>query len=128
MSHTHNKGSNNIKAAWIAAEYGSKLIRSWFMDLKTFFNSQNATTLAVERAVAVAVTGVVGTVLLNWQWSTVGKWGVVYWLLKTAYDFGVKTIPNWPWDSPKIHLHMEPWDVVKEPPSLIRRLVKRLPN
>jgi hypothetical protein len=59
-------------------------------------NPQDATTLAVERAVAVVVTTVLGTVLLNWSWGTAGEWGLAYWVLKTAYDYLVKTIPNSP--------------------------------
>lgn len=66
------------------------------MTLQDILEPRDAASLAVERAVAVAVTAALGVLLVNWNLGTVGKWGVAYWVLKTLYDFIVKNIPNWP--------------------------------
>ncbi len=57
---------------------------------------ETALGLAIERLVSVFVSGVVGVVLLNWPWGTAGKWGVLYFVLKTAWDVWFKDIPNAP--------------------------------
>lgn len=55
---------------------------------------KTATGLAIERLVALAVVAALGALLGNWNLGVAGKWGLVYFVLKTAYDFLVKDIPN----------------------------------